>query len=186
MNSFFDVQQALQQKPAKILSPGQVPQAAVALVLFSNGQLLMMRRAKREGDPWSGHMAFPGGRREPQDVNLQATAERETLEEVRLDLQRDGQLLGRLDDMLHPKMYIAAFVYGVSSAVQPQGNEEVDTLYRFPLQQLRDPQKRGQIYRVFQQQRHRFPAIHIDDAEIWGISLGFIDDLLARIPVFSS
>ena len=57
------------------------PQAAVALLLTPDpDRLLLIRRAEREGDPWSGHLALPGGRRDESDTDLLATALRETFE----------------------------------------------------------------------------------------------------------
>src|SRR5437764_7068841 len=62
-------------------------------------ELLMIKRADAEGDPWSGHIACPGGRMEPDDHDLAVTALRETLEETGVDVARDGRLLGQLDDI---------------------------------------------------------------------------------------
>ena len=56
-------------------------------------ELLMIKRAEAEGDPWSGHVACPGGRMEPEDHDLAVTAVRETLEETGDDIARDGRLL---------------------------------------------------------------------------------------------
>ncbi|MCA9639821.1 MAG: NUDIX domain-containing protein, partial [Myxococcales bacterium] len=70
--------------------------AAVAAVLRptdADTEVLLIRRAEHEGDPWSGHMAFPGGRHDPTDPDLLTTARRETLEEVGLDLSRRARLL---------------------------------------------------------------------------------------------
>ncbi|KAJ2898123.1 hypothetical protein IWW38_001489, partial [Coemansia aciculifera] len=66
----------------------------------AKAQLLLIQRAKYPGDPWSGHIGFPGGKREPTDASDQATAEREVLEELGIDLTsvRDFVHLGRLDD----------------------------------------------------------------------------------------
>jgi 8-oxo-dGTP pyrophosphatase MutT (NUDIX family) len=75
--------------------------AAIALVLLEQEsalEVLLIERAQRDGDPWSGHMALPGGHVEPSDSDLGATAERETFEEVGLDLQRWGERLGQLSD----------------------------------------------------------------------------------------
>jgi len=74
--------------------------AAVAVILLPRAdmlEVLLIRRADRPGDHWSGHMAFPGGRRSADDRDLLATAIRETKEEVGLDLTTSGDLLGALE-----------------------------------------------------------------------------------------
>ena len=78
--------------------PGQ-REAAVALVLqpqVSGLRALFILRAKKEGDPWSGQMALPGGHRETIDADLVETARRETHEEIGLDLNQAGRYLGTL------------------------------------------------------------------------------------------
>jgi 8-oxo-dGTP pyrophosphatase MutT (NUDIX family) len=79
-----------------------VPRAAVVALLRegANGaEILFIRRAERSGDPWSGHMAFPGGRHEQDDPSLLHTALRETREEIGLDLARAGELIATLPDV---------------------------------------------------------------------------------------
>src|SRR6476660_2826936 len=82
---------------------GAARYAAIALVLRSSTggepELLMIKRAEVERDPWSGHVACPGGRMDPTDPDLQFTAVRETWEETGIDLARDGRILGTLDDI---------------------------------------------------------------------------------------
>ncbi len=84
--SFQDALVLVQTTPAELVSPE--PGAAVAIVIRERDEpeLLLIQRAEREGDPWSGHMALPGGRRESQDLSLQITAARETQEEVGVSL----------------------------------------------------------------------------------------------------
>ena len=79
-------------------------QAAVALVLrvADDLELLLIKRAKSVRDPWSGHVALPGGRRDPSDSILMETAIRETSEETGVDLATRGRHLGRLTE-LSPK-----------------------------------------------------------------------------------
>jgi 8-oxo-dGTP pyrophosphatase MutT (NUDIX family) len=82
--------------------PG-VRKAAVALI-FRAGQegspeLLFIKRAEYPGDPWSGQIAFPGGREESGDSSLLETATRETREETGIDLAREGLVIGVLDDL---------------------------------------------------------------------------------------
>lgn len=75
--------------------------AAVALLLRERErglEVFVIKRAEKADDPWSGHMALPGGREEPGDGGAYGTARRETLEEVGMDIAQ-GELLGSLDDM---------------------------------------------------------------------------------------
>jgi 8-oxo-dGTP pyrophosphatase MutT (NUDIX family) len=80
-----------------------VRKAAVALIFRLGAdnalELLFIKRAEYEGDPWSGQIAFPGGRVEPADVSLAATAIREACEETGIDLAREGMMIGKLDDL---------------------------------------------------------------------------------------
>ena len=76
--------------------------AAVAAVVrdgAEGAEMLFIRRAENEHDPWSGQMAFPGGRQDPGDPSPLAAAIRETREELDLDLERGGVCLGRLSDV---------------------------------------------------------------------------------------
>src|SRR5690606_20266054 len=83
-------------------APGDVRRAAVSIVLTpdeAGPELLLIKRAVWEGDPWSGQVALPGGRREPGDPTLWHTAARETREETGMDILRDARLLGTLDEL---------------------------------------------------------------------------------------
>jgi 8-oxo-dGTP pyrophosphatase MutT (NUDIX family) len=74
--------------------------AAVAAILVPSPEaILLIQRAERHGDPWSGHMALPGGRREPGDIDLLATAVRETREEVGISLGSEA-IAGCLEDVV--------------------------------------------------------------------------------------
>ena len=79
--------------------------AAVAVILrpapgetLDSTEILFIKRAERDGDPWSGHMAFPGGHMEPDDSDLKESAIRETKEEIGLDL-RDAQFLDKSEKL---------------------------------------------------------------------------------------
>jgi 8-oxo-dGTP pyrophosphatase MutT (NUDIX family) len=91
-----------------------VRKAAVALV-FRLGEndaveLLFIKRAEYEGDPWSGQIAFPGGRVEAGDESLAETAIRETREETGIDLAREGMMIGRLDDLRPRRVRLPAIM----------------------------------------------------------------------------
>lgn len=129
--------------------PGDhVRRAAVALVLRPRTddelELLLIKRAEYSGDPWSGHVAFPGGRSEPGDVSLEQTALRETLEETGIDIRRDGVVLGVLDDLAPrtaslPPVVVRPFVALVQPDVSIEPSEEVALAFWVPLAALEDP-----------------------------------------------
>jgi 8-oxo-dGTP pyrophosphatase MutT (NUDIX family) len=91
-----------------------VRRAAVALIFrLGKGdalELLFIKRADYEGDPWSGQIAFPGGRVEAGDASLAETAIRETREETGIDLAREGMIIGTLDDLRPQSIRLPAIV----------------------------------------------------------------------------
>ena len=108
-------------------------QAAVALVLRAREplELLLIKRATSERDPWSGHMALPGGRHEESDPDLAATAVREALEEIGLPLHRHAKPLGRLDDVrTHTgDMIVRPYVWSLEEPVVLSPNAEVAVVF---------------------------------------------------------
>jgi 8-oxo-dGTP pyrophosphatase MutT (NUDIX family) len=181
--------QAIHHRTSVRVRPGpQTRHASVAAVVAPDGQLLLIQRSIKEGDPWSGHMAFPGGRAEPGDADLQATASRECREEVGLDLS-DARLLGRLDDNispsrqnLPPRLIISAFVFAIP---QPRPvltpNHEVADIRWFALDRFVSEESRGTMPFSWKGHDVTLPAVWLDGAHIWGLTLRIIDDLCARI-----
>lgn len=118
------VQRALSARPPALAERDEpFHEAAVALLLKPSDaaddlELLLIRRATRAGDPWSGQIGLPGGRFEPQDASLEDTARRETMEELGLDLRQHGDVLGSLDELrprtpVLPPVIVRPFVYAV-------------------------------------------------------------------------
>jgi len=131
--------------PREIRADAAVRLAAILLVMRAGDdgdpELLMIKRADAEGDPWSGHIACPGGRMEPADADLAATAVRETREETGVDVARDGQLLGQLDDLRPvsqalPPIIIRPFVAIVRREVSLVLSPEVAVAFWVPLAAL--------------------------------------------------
>ena len=146
-------------------------------------ELLFIERAAREGDPWSGQIAFPGGRREPQDESDLSTAIRETQEEVGLTLS-SKQLLGELEGLRGSRsgprqLTVSAFVFDLSDRSPPLvANAEVaDTLW-VSLELLADP-RRAVDYRYPPYPDEVFRGIQLDERRVlWGLTLRLVDGLL--------
>ena len=139
---------SLAENPARTVErEGNERLAAILLALRARPdgepELLMIKRAEAEGDPWSGHIACPGGRMEPGDGDLTVTAVRETLEETGVDIARDGRLLGHLDDLSPrtptlPPIVIRPFVGLVRAGVQIVPSREVAEAFWVPVSALRE------------------------------------------------
>jgi 8-oxo-dGTP pyrophosphatase MutT (NUDIX family) len=139
---------SLAQHPPVVVQPEPgMRLAAILLALRARAdgepELLMIKRAEAEGDPWSGHIACPGGRMEPGDHDLAVTAVRETLEETGVDVSRDGRLLGHLDDLsprtpVLPPIVIRPYVALVRAGVEIVPSREVAAAFWVPISALRE------------------------------------------------
>jgi 8-oxo-dGTP pyrophosphatase MutT (NUDIX family) len=169
-------------KPSLIEAHGQ-RQAAVALLLRERDrglELLVIRRAENEHDPWSGHMALPGGGREPGDDSVYYTARRETLEEIGIDLD-EGQFLGRLDDVgprrMPGQLVVSAVVVAIDAEPGPLDKREVVEAFWVPVDSLVDetvaiPDFPGS-----------WPALtYKDHYIIWGLTHRILTQLWDLIP----
>lgn len=161
-------------------------EAAVAIVLRPQEtlELLLIRRAELHGDPWSGHVALPGGRRARDDRGLLDTALRETEEEVGIPLARVGSLLGSLDEVapatpLLPPILISPWVVAVPPGTHAVPDQrEVQAALWVPLDALREPGAVSQITVETPQLRRRLPSLVYEDYEIWGLTLRIVQQLL--------
>jgi 8-oxo-dGTP pyrophosphatase MutT (NUDIX family) len=168
--------------------------AAVALVLRSgpagDAEVLLIERALKEGDPWSGHMAFPGGRQSPGDPAPRSTAERETFEEVGLDL-RAAELLGRLDDLEGRQagravgLVISAFVYHLPDPPPlVVCSDEVQSAFWVPLPLLREPTRQVAYHFRHELGALDMPGIRVGEAQphvVWGLTYRFVELFLALL-----
>ncbi len=165
-------------------------QAAVTVVIRGRPHLdlLLIKRARSERDPWSGHMALPGGRRDTDDATLQDTAVRETREETGLDLVAGGVYLGRLDEVAPgsvrlPKLTIAPFVYGVPARAEARvASREVDAVHWVTLDELRAPATHGSVTIPLPGGSRDFPCYNVVGEVVWGLTYRILGQFLALYP----
>lgn len=167
--------------------------AAVAILLRVNASggldLLLIKRADREGDPWSGHVALPGGRRDPDDPSLEHTALREVWEEVGVDVWRDGLVLGTLDDLAPrtptlPAIAVRPFV----AVVGPDGgdvvlapNGEVARADWISLAALCSPGASRESAVVARGQRWQVPSFVVGEYLVWGMTERILRQFVALL-----
>jgi 8-oxo-dGTP pyrophosphatase MutT (NUDIX family) len=159
-------------------------QAAVAMILAEgqNGlDVCFIKRAQRDGDPWSGQVAFPGGRAEPADATASAVAERETMEEIGLSLRAE-QLVGALPVRQIERQHLnllSPFVYyvgaGARSEASVRGRHEVESVFWVPLQHLFDQDSATELEYPMGGTATLFPGIRCGEHVIWGLTLRVLE-----------
>lgn len=176
-----------EHSPVKKLLRRFKKRSSVAMVLsVRDGELhiLMIKRAEREGDPWSGHMAFPGGRVDPGDANAFSAALRETEEEVGLQLVPEQEYLGRLSDLsARPRfrtlgMTVTPFVFRLRREVVFTPNYEVAEVVWVPMEFLLNSDNLEQMTWEYKNLKLKVPCYHYEGYTIWGLSLMMLGELL--------
>ena len=162
--------------------------AAVSLVMRVDGDddpdVLFIRRASYAGDPWSGHIALPGGRHEAGDATLEETAVRETREETAIDLAAASVLLGRLDDLeprtvVLPRIVISPFVFAMWGEPVVVPSEEVAEAFWVPLSVLRDPASAREAEIELPGGVRRVTSYQHEGRVIWGLTERVVRQFLA-------
>jgi 8-oxo-dGTP pyrophosphatase MutT (NUDIX family) len=182
------LQSATHAAVAAILRPAPAPSDHDAHDA-DDTEVLLIRRALRDGDPWSGHMAFPGGHQEPIDPDLRATAMRETLEEVGLDL-REHEYLGQLDEFQAlargraVSMIISPHLFALAPGptdLRFRPNEEVAELVWGRIGRM----MRGEVDAIkeleYDGERRRLPAFQIEDHLVWGMTHSMLISLFTLL-----
>jgi 8-oxo-dGTP pyrophosphatase MutT (NUDIX family) len=160
--------------------------AAVAIILVPDpDSILLIRRAERPGDPWSGHMALPGGRRDPEDHDLLTTAVRETSEEVGIELSRGG-VAGTLDDVVPrlpvlPPIAVRPFVFPLGARPRITLNSEVTSANWVPVDHLLRPGTHHPVRLEIAGQSRVVLAYELEDAMVWGMTERILSRLLEHL-----
>ena len=179
------VRRAVALRPATRVSDPVSARAAVALVMrerASGLELLFIRRAELEHDPWSGHMGFPGGRAEPGETDLLTTAVRETMEETGLDLRGEAECLAPIDEIRalargRPvDLAITPFVFRLQPLRDGSPSPEVVSLHWLSLDRLLDPGSRNTMEYEHEGTVVRLPCLDADGIVIWGLTYRMFDN----------
>lgn len=186
------VAERLRARPAERLEGERVRgRAAVAAILRERipgaPEVLFIRRAEKPGDPWSGHMAFPGGKQEPSDPDLASTARRETFEEIGLPLESHGELLGELDDVPAyargqiTGMVVTPTVWLLRETPVLAPNHEVDEIHWASLPVLMSGELDTTIDYPWQGQTLRLPGYRVGERVVWGLTHRMLSILFERL-----
>jgi 8-oxo-dGTP pyrophosphatase MutT (NUDIX family) len=176
-------------QPTEIPFESGMIAAAVAVILHEGDdglEALFIHRAVRVGDTWSGQVAFPGGRREPSDPDLLATAIRETREEVGVDLSRTERL-GVLDDLyprtpVLPPVVVRPFVFALTARPTIVVSPEVQDAFWVSFRALQAPEVQGEFLIDHPGiPRRAMPAYTLGEHTIWGMSERILTPLIRLV-----
>ncbi len=184
------IRKGLAARQPQLLTQQDFRRAAVAMLLREQAgetEVLLIRRAEHELDPWSGDLAFPGGGVDPTDRSSQAAAERETYEEIGLELSPQ-HYLGRSDDLAgaYLSIHIACFVYQLEDEVAFRLNGEVVDLFWVPFRTLLDPARNRLHDFHYRGAGRRHPVIDLSewsDRPLWGITYRLLENFLGRFEL---
>lgn len=190
-----DLRARLATPPPVAIAPGAADRrAAVTLLLTPEPsapsviEALFGIREEVEGDPWSGHVALPGGREDEADADLLDTARRELVEETGIALPRSA-CVGRLDD-LHPRaahlpsIVVTPFVAWLTERPDVRENYELAGHVWIPIADLADPARRSTLHRDATAEgdpARVFATIEYAGVRVWGLTLAIVEDFLRRI-----
>lgn len=180
-----DIQERLDGRQAVVAQPGALRPAAVALLIREGNEgleILYILRAQWDQDPWSGNIGFPGGRIESSDATAKAAAERETREEVGIDLSM-ARYLGRLDDLvgMTQPVVVSCFVYAVQADTALASSTEVAEAFWVSLGCLIDKERHCREEVIFGGKRYDKPGIIIHPSgkpALWGLTYRLTMQLL--------
>lgn len=177
------LRRVLERRAPATAAAVDVRHAAVAVTVTREPEpaLLFVQRQERPSDPWSGHVAFPGGFRSAGESAI-ATAERETEEETGLPLARVGRPLGVLDDVLPrsiylPRVAVTPVVFAVEGRPPVSPLSEVSQAVWVPASAVFAPANRRPLELSLPMGRQSFDAIVVQGLTIWGLTERIVSQL---------
>ncbi|MGH7896913.1 MAG: NUDIX hydrolase [Candidatus Binatia bacterium] len=180
----------LAHRPKLVSLQGEPFRAAVAVIFEERPDDvygLFIHRAVNQHDPWSGHMGFPGGGKEPSDPDVHETVLREVEEEIGLDLRKCARPIGRLDEIRgvargrQLDLVISPFVFVMRESAECKLNHEVQSVLWVPLSFLEDAGNESIVEHRINDLPMRLPAYIYQDRTIWGLTFRMLQNLLEVI-----
>ncbi len=188
------ISRRLLRAPQPVATTTEDARAAVAIVLREPApgdevDILFIRRAERQHDPWSGHIAFPGGRSDLADETLLTTALRETYEEVGLRLDEKGTFLARLPDVparargQRVGLTISPFVFALASPAVHLlvDDREVAEAIWMPIAPLARGEGKGIYAFEMSGDRYELPSLAVGAYTLWGLTYGMFQSFLSAV-----
>lgn len=166
------------------------PDSRIPLSETPSLELLLIQRAERTGDPWSGQVALPGGRRSAGDATLQDTAMRETLEETGLDLATHGLVLGSLDELRPrtpalPPIIVTPFVAVAPPDLPLQISDELADAFWAPWSTFADPAHVDESTVHVRGMSWRVSSYLLGERVVWGMTERMLRQLAERMSALS-
>lgn len=161
------------------LTPASV---LVPIIARSESLTVLLTRRTEHLRTHSGQVSFPGGRVEPQDAGPEATALRETQEEIGLAPDRI-ELIGTLSEYHTRTGYRITPVVGVVAppfTLQADA-QEVDAVFEVPLSFLLDPRNHQRHWREFEGRRVSYFAMPYGEHYIWGATAAMLVNLYRQL-----
>jgi len=157
--------------------------ASVAVMIGPGEEILLIRRADREGDPWSGDIALPGGRVEAGDASFSAAAAREAREEVGVDLDADARFLGYMAPFQARRrgIWVVPSVFVITGDVSVQRNGEASSHMWVPLGELLARGNRSTHRLELGGEERSFPSFDLQGYVVWGLTERILSSLVESI-----
>ena len=159
-------------------------EAVVAILLHENDgselTTLLIHRANRADDPWSGQIGLPGGRVSKSDPSTRAALEREVREEVGLDLTCEGEELGPLSissPMRRLGMRVQPWIYALHRVPQLKVGPEVQEAFWVSLSKL--PSLRNTAEVEIRGTKYPVDAFLVNGQVVWGFTYRVLNELLS-------
>jgi 8-oxo-dGTP pyrophosphatase MutT (NUDIX family) len=159
-------------EPAPLVPRESAGVAVVFRVLEGEEQVLLIRRAERKDDPWSGQIAFPGGMANRTDKSFEETARRETAEEVGIDLSGTAVFLGYMREIKARtrEIIVVPSVFKLEKPVDIAMSGEVASYEWVPLSKLARKEARSKYVHRRGEEEFAFPSLVHEDLIVWGLT----------------